>query len=90
VNRNRNHDLPDWASNRNRCLREIDRLLAGDREFFEDNPDRRLCCREFIEGELPPEAKACLPDTDPSRSHGCSATPASIKSACVASMVGRC
>ena len=55
------HDPVNLCRNCKRCRREIDRLFEIDRAFFDANPDRRLYCREFIEGELPPEATEGLP-----------------------------
>ena len=84
------HHCANWYCNCERCRCEIDHLFDNDRAFFDTNPDRRLYCREFIEGELPPEAFKGVPaGYRPVRSHG-SANPAPIKSAYVASMAGRC
>jgi hypothetical protein len=55
------HDPANWYCNCKRCYRKIDRLFDNDRAFFDANPDRRLYCREFIEGELPPEAVNRVP-----------------------------
>jgi hypothetical protein len=55
------HHRANWYCNCERCRCETDRLFDNDRAFFDANPDRRLYCREFIEGELPPEAVNCVP-----------------------------
>ncbi|WP_156948902.1 hypothetical protein [Bradyrhizobium sp. WSM1417] len=36
-------------------------MFDADRAFFDANPNRRLYCRELIEGEFPPEAVGSLP-----------------------------
>jgi hypothetical protein len=55
------HDPANWYCNCECCRCEINRLFDHDRAFFDANPDRRLYCREFIEGELSPEAVEGLP-----------------------------
>jgi hypothetical protein len=55
------HAPGSWHCNCKRCRRKIDRLFGGDRAFFDANLDRRLYCREFVEGELPPEPVEGLP-----------------------------
>lgn len=57
----RKHDPASWHCNCERCRYQVDRLFEIDRAFFDANPDRRLYCREFIEGELPPESTEGLP-----------------------------
>jgi hypothetical protein len=55
------HDPANWYCNCEGCRCKIDRLFDHDRAFFDANPDRRLYCREFIEGELSPKAVEGLP-----------------------------